>query len=551
MAKTRATIRFPFKGVDGAAPLSAMPEGACPDILNMYPYAPSRSVISPTDVAANRAVGSKRPGLSAGPLQTVTGRSAVGIKIWTTIYRPAANNSVDPITLLIMFDSSSGVNIAQIVDGAAANYDAVFALPSSPVPMVRPTFAPLGVRLYFVGPVKADKSANAYYLSAYEIGQSSNGRPTSATAWSINSVVPGANLCCTYRARAVIAASGESLWVMSKVGDATSWTEDPLDKNSAYRGNSTGVAGVPGDGITALIPFGDEYLIFGATSSIWMLNGDPRNGGRVVELTRKVGVYNSVSWCFDSRGTLWFLGSDYGLYRLAKGERSPVEVLKGRCAHLLRDIIPFAANARTAYLEYDQRREAVMIMVTTTALSSSLALKSVVYFTELDAPFPILFGAGGSHNCMAVADWGDIYVGFYNAAPGNNLATKIMYLIAPSYQDAGTNFQCYVKFAPIAPEDDTEWTAKRLTAVGSMNGGAVTWYWLTARSADELAQITYTSGYAATGTFFTTSGYQAPVGLRQTAACHQLVIDQTANAALRLEHFGVELEEASIQRYGV
>jgi hypothetical protein len=176
--KQRVPIRFPFKGVDQSAPLSAMPEGSCPDMLNMLPFG---AQVAGTNVSRNRAVGVKRAGIIDAPTMADANRTVVGIYNWRTLYKPdaASPSSVDPINLLFVF--TSGAKIAVCRPGTDSAFGAAFNVPgTSPVALTRPTFAPLGTNLFVVGPVKADRSANACYLSAYAVAAGGTGVPTSA-----------------------------------------------------------------------------------------------------------------------------------------------------------------------------------------------------------------------------------------------------------------------------------------------------------------------------------------------------------------------------------
>ena len=193
--KRTVRMRFPFKGVDQSAPLSAMPEGACPDMRNMLPFG---AQVGTTNVSRNRAIGVKRAGLVDGPASVTANRTAVGAYIWRTIYRPTVgSNAVDPIELLFMFTSSIHIQSSKITNGVAAAFAHEFAVPNSAtVAMTRPTFAVLGTKLFVVGPNNTDRTANACYLSAYDITPGGTGIPSAATYWNIQTPLNGANLCC-------------------------------------------------------------------------------------------------------------------------------------------------------------------------------------------------------------------------------------------------------------------------------------------------------------------------------------------------------------------
>lgn len=151
-------------------------------------------------------------------------------------------------------------------------------------------------------------------------------------------IVPaGCRLVALYRDRIVYAGSDllPHVWYMSRQGDPDDWDYSQEDSAAAvFAQNST--AGQLADPITALIPHGDECLIFGSYNSLWIMRGDPGYGGTLDALSRKIGIVGPKAWTRTPDDMCVFLSAD-GLYVMAAGcagfptslsrERLPDELL--------------------------------------------------------------------------------------------------------------------------------------------------------------------------------------------------------------------------------
>lgn len=124
-----------------------------------------------------------------------------------------------------------------------------------------------------------------------------------------------APLGCLYRGRAVIGGSpaNPNQWYMSRQGCMFDFVFTAGDAQSAVAGNNAD-AGELGDILTALIPFKDDFLVFGCANTLWYLAGDPMAGGQLNELDLTTGMFGPQSWCFGDGGTLYFWGAN-GIYR--------------------------------------------------------------------------------------------------------------------------------------------------------------------------------------------------------------------------------------------
>lgn len=110
------------------------------------------------------------------------------------------------------------------------------------------------------------------------------------------------------------------LWYMSRKGDPLDWDYTQLalgDNGSAIAGSNSDASAI-GKALTALVPFGDDYMVMGCSDEIWVMRGDPAFGGAIDSLSRKVGIIDKFAWCRTPEGGLLFLSKD-GLYYTAPG----------------------------------------------------------------------------------------------------------------------------------------------------------------------------------------------------------------------------------------
>ena len=135
-----------------------------------------------------------------------------------------------------------------------------------------------------------------------------------STIKSFGSLPNKAYLGCLYRGRNVISGDPEHpfQWFMSRQTHPWDFAYVANDAGSPVKGGNSD-AGEIGDIIRALIPYKDDFLIFGCASTMWFLAGDPMFGGSINELDLTVGIFGSQSWCFDGEGSLYFWGTN-GIY---------------------------------------------------------------------------------------------------------------------------------------------------------------------------------------------------------------------------------------------
>lgn len=153
--------------------------------------------------------------------------------------------------------------------------------------------------------------------------------PTGTTAALVSASVTAGTvptkcfIVCRYRDRVVLAGDRDNphLVYACRQGDPYDWDDTEEDDQAAWT-LSTADAGAIGEPVTALIPHGDDCLLVGSGSSLWVLRSDVTYDGVVDNLSRAVGIIDYTAWCHDSEGNLWFLSHD-GLYYMPGGCGSP------------------------------------------------------------------------------------------------------------------------------------------------------------------------------------------------------------------------------------
>ena len=154
-------------------------------------------------------------------------------------------------------------------------------------------------------------------------------------------------------------------WFCTRQGNPLD-LQTAIDDEQAASSSQVSVAGLVGDAITAFIPFKDHYLIFGAASSMWILRGDPRQGGTVSNLTYDCGVFSPTSWCYDDKDNLYWVDLT-GFYKLPKeaiiSGGAPENLMLSTAPNIFKTI---QLNRRTDRIvcAYDKDRHGIIISIT-------------------------------------------------------------------------------------------------------------------------------------------------------------------------------------------
>jgi hypothetical protein len=153
-------------------------------------------------------------------------------------------------------------------------------------------------------------------------------------------------------------------WYATRQGNIWDWLYNSDDAQSAVTGGDVDI-GVSQDIIKALIPYNDDYLLFGCANSFYAIIGDPTQGGSMKHLPCSVGIFGQNSWCFDDLGNIYFWGTG-GIYKIAPDLSSIENVTKFKLPGIISDTAAVPSTQRIT-MSYDFGRHGIIICVTTLA----------------------------------------------------------------------------------------------------------------------------------------------------------------------------------------
>lgn len=217
--------------------------------------------------------------------------------------------------------------------------------------------------------VTGSGSGTAFTPTATDTGTPGGNEPH----WYDWTVYPGgasgsmpakAYLGCLYRGRCVLSGNPNYpyQWYMSRVANPWDWAYAANDALSPVAGGNSR-AGEIGDVIRALIPYQDEYLIFGCANSIWALRGDAADGGSLTPLNETVGIFGARSWCFDGGMNLFF-ASKNGIHKIPYGFGPTQNLSQFVLPNLVEDT-ELDPTVHRITMAYDREREGILIAITT------------------------------------------------------------------------------------------------------------------------------------------------------------------------------------------
>jgi hypothetical protein len=211
--------------------------------------------------------------------------------------------------------------------------------------------------------VTGDGSGSAFTPTATDISPPVWYDWTVYTGGASGTMPTKAYLGCLYRGRNVLSGNPNypHQWYMSEVANPWDWVYSSTNPLTAAAGQNAD-AGEIGDIIRALIPYKDDYLIFGCASTIWVLTGDPAAGGEIDEVDLTVGMFGANSWCFDGDGNLYFFGTA-GIYKIPLGFRSVENLTEISLPELISDEDANPSTHRIT-MEYDRKRHGILICIT-------------------------------------------------------------------------------------------------------------------------------------------------------------------------------------------
>jgi len=281
-----------------------------------------------------------------------------------------------------------------------------------------------------------------------------------------------AYLGCLYRGRVVLAGNPNypHQWYMSRQADIWDYAYLASDGQSPVVGNNA-EAGEIGDVITCLIPYKDDYLIFGGASTIYVLRGDPAKGGELDPIDLTVGIFGASSWAFDGDDNLYFWGTN-GIYIMPAGFGAIKCLTENTIPNIIADENVNPSTHRIS-LGYDRKRRGILVCITVLATGANsnywYDLRTGGFFPE---SYPTACGVYGmfyyAANNKAYADLllacQDGYIRkFDDTAKDDDSGAS----------DTAINSYCTLPIQPLAADGDHEGklTSLTVTTAGGAAGG--------------------------------------------------------------------------------
>ena len=187
-----------------------------------------------------------------------------------------------------------------------------------------------------------------------------------------------------YRGRPVLAGdkTAPHQWYMGEQGNFYNWAYGSSDQKAPVAGTDTDIGKI-GDIIRAVIPYSDDYCIFGCSGSLWLLRGDPAVSASLDSASYVVGIFSDTSWCFDDVGNLYVLNPN-GIYALSQGMGAPQSLTDKIIPNFSADF-PVDDSIHQICMAYDKIRNGILITKTsdTDNLNYWLDLRNGGFFPEI------------------------------------------------------------------------------------------------------------------------------------------------------------------------
>ena len=177
-------------------------------------------------------------------------------------------------------------------------------------------------------------------------------------------IPPGCSLICRYHDSIMLAGDrlDPHMWYLMRVSDPddADYVADPDDPQKASAGTSS-EAGVPGEPVTCLAPYKDDYVLMGGTDSLWVMRGLPVYTGSIDNISTVAGVLSANSWCYGPEGELVFLSRD-GVYIMGAGaDAIPIRFSREK---MPRELLNLDPEEVIVSMSYDVRDYGVHLFVT-------------------------------------------------------------------------------------------------------------------------------------------------------------------------------------------
>lgn len=149
----------------------------------------------------------------------------------------------------------------------------------------------------------------------------------------------------------------------SKAGDPYGWDFDPPGPSPAITAawrSDLSVSGDFPDILTGMGAWKDDYLYLGGEKNVFLVRGDPLQGGKFDQVTKGVGMAFGRAWCFTPDGRFWWVSNEAEMWVASVGSSGvDARLVSRRIAKRLRDALDFSVSRPE--LMYDPRTRSIHV----------------------------------------------------------------------------------------------------------------------------------------------------------------------------------------------
>ena len=155
-------------------------------------------------------------------------------------------------------------------------------------------------------------------------------------------------------------------------------------------GNSSNLAEI-GDPITSIFPFHDKMLVFGCSSSIYVLTDDPGPTETLAEIktiSQDIGIISPDAWCHGPNRAMYFFAQN-GLYQMAPNEFNVDQSNRISAGRLDKTFSSIDAMYNNVSLAYDYATYGVHIFIHPKDQPSGSVMTHYYYDERTDSLWPM------------------------------------------------------------------------------------------------------------------------------------------------------------------
>ncbi len=299
-------------------------------------------------------------------------------------------------------------------------------------------------------------------------------------------------------------------WFATRQGDPLDLDDSVENDVQAAISSQSSEAGVVGDSLISLIPYKDNYLIFGLANSFYILRGGSTGSGALSLLTEETGIFSPDSYCWDNEGNLYVVGLN-GFFKFPNGmatESTGIDNISFRFQPNLFKSLKLNRKSDRVVLGFDRDNYLINVSI---SMQDGKWEVCFVYDIKNDCIMPDSYATG----CVPSSF---LYANDYSAGESGLLVGcydgYVRVFDPETKSDDGTAIDSYTLFGPIVINDLIRAKIKvnEIQINLSEDSDGLSWYLYAGKSPEEIVRGIKDGSlnYLYTGTF-TSGGRQAVI----------------------------------------